>query len=89
MTKPIAVGNIVRFFTGCPCGRAFEADQPHETIPEHVCNHRLVSGNNVHTCTGCTWEVQTYTPAHKPETIDAVNRAYATHLLTTALYEPE
>ena len=87
MSRPISTGNIRRFLTGCPCGRAFETDQPLGAVPDHVHNHRLVSGNNVHTCTGCSWEVETHTPAQAPETIDAVNRAYAIHLLTTAIEE--
>ena len=87
MSKPISTGNIRRFFTGCKCGRAFESDQPLTQIPDHIHNHHLVSGNNIHTCTGCSWEVETYTPPMDPETIDAVARAFATHLLTTALEE--
>ena len=87
MSRPISTGNIRRYLTGCPCGRAFETDQPIDQAPDHVCNHRLVSGNNIHTCTGCTWQVETYTPEHAPTTIDAVNAAFAKHLLTTALQE--
>lgn len=84
MNKPISTGNILRFLNGCQCGRAFETEQPLEQIPDHIHNHQLLSGNNVHTCTGCTWTVETHTPAQAPETIDAVNRAFAKHLLTTA-----
>ena len=89
MSKQISTGNIRMFLTGCPCGRAFETDRPLTEAPDHVCNHRLVTGNNVHTCTGCSWEVETFTPAQAPETMDAVNRAYAKHLITTALDDPE
>ena len=89
MSQPITTGNIIRHLTGCPCGRAFESDTPLDTVPDHIHNHQLRSGNGIHTCTGCSWQVETYTPEQAPETADAVNRAFAKHLLTTAVEEQE
>lgn len=51
--------------------------------------HELDSDNGVHTCTGCLWAVFTYTDLTDPEgTREHVNRAFAKHLLETALEEP-
>lgn len=50
--------------------------------------HELDSVPGIHTCTGCLWAVFTYTDDFNPEgTKEAVNRAYAIHLLNTALEE--
>ena len=56
-------------------------------------NHQLVVDPAfvtpaTHTCTGCTWTVETYTPLLDPTTLDAIREAFAKHLLTTALAEP-
>ncbi|KQR01468.1 hypothetical protein ASF74_07845 [Arthrobacter sp. Leaf145] len=87
--KQISTGNIRMFLTGCKCGRAFESDRPLEQVPDHIHNHRLISGNNLHTCTGCSWEVETFTPPQDPVTVAAVDAAFAKHLLTTAINELE
>jgi hypothetical protein len=35
ISRPISTGNILRYFTGCPCGRAWETDHPLHEIPDH------------------------------------------------------
>lgn len=86
MSKQVSTGNIVHFLTGCFCGRGWETEKPLDRIPDHVHNHRLDSDVGVHTCTGCLWAVFTFTDELNPEgTKEAVDRAFAKHLLTTAL----
>jgi len=87
VSKPISTGNIRRYLTGCHCGRAFETDQPLTVVPDHVHNHELVTQGDVHTCTRCSWKVETRTPQHDPATGEAVRRAFAKHLLNTAIEE--
>ncbi len=91
MSTQISTGNIVRFFTGCPCGRGWETMSPLEVVPDHVHHHRLISDTTLqhntatHTCTGCSWHVETHTGPHNPATGEALRKAFAQHLLTTAL----
>jgi hypothetical protein len=92
MSRPISTGNIRRHLTGCRCGRGWETDAPLAQIPEHVHQHSLINYMDgiilVHACTGCTWQVETYTQPNNPEyvaTDDKVRAAFAKHLITTAL----
>jgi hypothetical protein len=41
ISRPISTGNILRYFTGCPCGRAWETDHPLHEIPNHHHNTAL------------------------------------------------
>lgn len=85
MSTKISTGNIVRYLTGCPCGRAWETDSPLDQVPAHVHNHKLDTAPGVHTCTGCLWAVFTYTDDDFPAiTADAVAKAFAQHLHTQA-----
>jgi hypothetical protein len=84
VNKPISTGNIRMFLTSCTCGRTWETDTELRSIPAHGC-HRLVSdqvmGSAIATyvCTGCSWKVEVHIDDDA-----ALNRAFATHLLTTA-----
>lgn len=81
MSVQISTGNMVRFLTGCPCGRAWETEAPLKEAPAHTHNHRLDSTPGVHTCTGCLWAVFTYTDQDFPAiTEDAVKKAFAKHV---------
>jgi hypothetical protein len=41
ISRPISTGNILRYLTGCPCGRAWETDSPLHEIPNHHHNTAL------------------------------------------------
>ncbi|MHC6592405.1 hypothetical protein [Arthrobacter sp. C152] len=89
MSIEISTGNLRRYLTGCPCGRAFETDAPLAEVPEHEHNHQLVIDPQYatpakHTCTGCTWTVETYTPLDQPATQEAIRKAFDKHLLILA-----
>lgn len=85
MSTQISTGNIVRYLTGCSCGRAWETDTPLALVPAHTHNHRLDSTPGVHTCAGCLWAVFTHTDDDFPAiTADAVAKAFSKHLVTEA-----
>lgn len=90
MSQPISTGNVRRFLTGCRCGRGWESDVPLTAVPDHIHQHALDSNQDgeviVHRCTGCTWQVETYTNNPDPAAADEkVRAAFAKHLITTAL----
>lgn len=64
-----------------------QVHQPAQHQHQHqlVDDSRLCSATNTYRCTGCSWTVEVHPT---PDSDEALNRAFAKHLLTTALDEP-
>lgn len=58
--------------------------QVHQPIRHQLVIDPQFASPATHTCTGCNWTVETYTPLLDPSTIEAIRQAFAKHLLITA-----